>query len=52
MVKVVPFDAPDELAQRRIGFLAGVIEVPDDFDSMGAVDIAESFQGTHAATAP
>ena len=43
MVKVVPFDAPDELAQRRIGFLAGVIEVPDDFDSMGAVDIVDSF---------
>ncbi|CAB5023487.1 unannotated protein [freshwater metagenome] len=46
MVKVVPFDAPDELAQRRIGFLAGVIEVPDDFDSMGAADIVDSFEGS------
>ena len=46
MVKVVPFDAPDELAQRWIGFLAGVIEVPDDFDSMGAVDIVDSFEGS------
>ncbi len=46
MVKGVPFDAPDELAQRRIGFLAGVIEVPDDFDSMGAVDIVDSFEGS------
>jgi hypothetical protein len=46
MVKVVPFDAPDEPAQRRIGFLAGVIEVPDDFDSMGAVDIVDSFEGS------
>ena len=52
MVKVVPFDAPDEPAQRRIGFLSGLIEVPDDFDSIGAVDIAESFEGTNAATAP
>jgi prevent-host-death family protein len=52
MVKVVPFDAPDEPAQRRIGFLAGVIKVPDDFDSMGADDIADSFQGTHGTTAP
>ena len=50
MVKVVPFDAPDEPAQRRIGFLAGVIEVPDDFDSMGAHDIANSFQGSHLTT--
>jgi len=50
MVKVVPFDAPDEPAQRRIGFLAGVIEVPDDFDSMGADDIANSFQGSHLTT--
>ena len=47
MVKVVPFDAPDELAQRRIGVLAGVSEVPDDFDSMGAGDIADSFEGSH-----
>ena len=52
MVKVVPFDAPDELAQRRIGFLAGLIELPDDFDSIGAVDIVESFEGTNAATVP
>ena len=52
MVKVVPFDAPDEPVQRRIGFLSGVIEVPDDFDSIGAVDIAESFEGTNAANAP
>ena len=44
MVKVVPFDAPVEAAQRRIGFLSGVIEVPDDFDSMDAVEIADNFQ--------
>ncbi|MFZ4486540.1 MAG: hypothetical protein ACOYO9_08135 [Candidatus Nanopelagicales bacterium] len=46
MVKVVPIDAPDEPAQRRIGVLAGVIEVPDDFDSMGAGDIGDSFEGS------
>jgi prevent-host-death family protein len=46
MVKVVPFDAPDEAAQRRIGFLSGVIDVPDDFDSMGAVEIADNFEGS------
>lgn len=47
MVKVVPFDAPDEAAQRRIGFLSGAIGVPDDFDSMGAVEIADNFQESH-----
>lgn len=47
MVKVVPFDASDEPAQRRISFLSGVIEVPDDFDSMGAVEIADNFQESH-----
>ena len=31
MVKVVPFDVPDEPAQRRIGVLAGVIDVSKDF---------------------
>lgn len=45
MVRVVPFDAPDEPAQQRIGFLAAAIEVPDDCDSIGAVDIADSFRG-------
>lgn len=36
LVKVVPL-APDETAgQRRLGFLAGEIAVPDDFDRMGS----------------
>ena len=36
LVKVVPLDTPAPPAVRRIGFLAGEIEVPDDFDTMGA----------------
>ncbi len=51
-MKVIPLDAPDEPAQQRIGFLAGQIRVPDDFDSMGSGDIAEPFLGTHASTVP
>jgi prevent-host-death family protein len=33
LVKVTPFDAP--AAPQRLGFLAGEIAVPDDFDRMG-----------------
>jgi prevent-host-death family protein len=32
LVKVVPLDAPEPKAVRRIGFLEGQISVPDDFD--------------------
>ena len=43
MVKVVALDAPD--ARHRIGFLAGQISVPDDFDSMGSEEIRAMFSG-------
>jgi len=32
--------------QKRIGFLKGKIEVPDDFDSMGQKEIIEMFLGS------
>lgn len=35
--------APDPA--RRSGFLQGMIEVPDDFDSMGADEIESLFEG-------
>jgi prevent-host-death family protein len=44
LVKVVPLDAPSTGA-RRIGFLAGQISVPDDFDTMGAHEIDRLFNG-------
>ena len=43
VVKVVAVDAPQPGATRRLGFLAGRISVPDDFDRMGAGDIEASF---------
>ena len=52
LVKVIPLDARDVPAQQRIGFHAGQIRVPDDFDSMGSGDISDSFQGTYVKTAP
>ena len=42
LVKVAALDAPP--APRRIGFLAGRIAVPDDFDRMGEAEIAALFE--------
>ena len=43
LVKVIPLDAPDPAS--RIGFMAGEISVPDDFDRMGADEIGTVFSG-------
>ena len=45
MVKVMAFDAPGIDAQQRIGFMAGHIEVPSDFDAMGQAEIEQMFSG-------
>ncbi len=41
-VKVVPIDQPSGGEKRRLGFLAGQISVPDDFDRMGSDEIREA----------
>jgi prevent-host-death family protein len=41
LVKVTALDAP--AAPQRLGFLAGEIAVPDDFDRMGEAEIAALF---------
>ena len=43
MVKVNALDAPAKGQIRRIGFMAGQISVPDDFDQMGSAEIARLF---------
>jgi prevent-host-death family protein len=43
LVKVVRLDAPGPGERRRTGFLAGQATVPDDFDTMGAEEIAALF---------
>ena len=45
LVKVVAVEAPDPGTVRRIGFLAGRISVPHDFDRMGADEIETLFEG-------
>jgi prevent-host-death family protein len=41
LVKVTALDAP--AAPQRLGFLAGEIAVPDDFDRLGEAEIAALF---------
>jgi len=45
LVKVVPLDAPTAGQVRRLGFMAGQIAVPDDFDRMGSAEIERLFHG-------
>lgn len=44
LVKVVALE-PSETKPRRLGFLAGQISVPDDFDTMFQKEIEEMFYG-------
>ena len=44
MVRVSALDSPAGENRRRIGFLAGRITVPDDFNEMGREQIAEIFE--------
>lgn len=45
LVKVTPLESAGAGEERRIGFLAGRIDVPDDFDRMGAPQIEALFGG-------
>lgn len=46
LVSVVPADA-EAPRTRRIGFLAGQITVPDDFDTMFQDEIIRMFEGAY-----
>ncbi len=45
LVKVTALDTPAAGQVRRLGFMAGEIAVPDDFDRMGSAEIEELFRG-------
>jgi len=45
MVKVVPLEGNEAGSARRLGFMAGEISVPDDFDRMGGEEVAHLFEG-------
>ena len=44
MVKVIPLSATAIGGSEKLGFMAGEISVPDDFDTLGADDIRELFE--------
>jgi len=45
MVRVTAHSTPTGSQVRRLGFMAGQISVPDDFDRMGQEDIERIFGG-------
>ena len=45
MVKVTPLSASDFDGSAKLGFMAGEITVPDDFDTLAAEAIHSLFQG-------
>jgi prevent-host-death family protein len=45
VVKVTALRAPTGAQVRRLGFMAGQISVPDDFDRMGKKEIERIFGG-------
>jgi prevent-host-death family protein len=45
VVRVTALSAPTGAQVRRLGFMAGQISVPDDFDRMGQEEIERMFGG-------
>jgi prevent-host-death family protein len=45
LVKVVALNAPEPQQVKRLGFMAGQITVPEDFDRMGQAEIESMFGG-------
>jgi prevent-host-death family protein len=45
MVKVMALDTPNAGETSRVGFMAGQISVPEDFDRMGGEEIENLFSG-------
>jgi prevent-host-death family protein len=45
LVKVTALETPPAGLARRLGFMAGEIAVPDDFDRMGSAEIEKLFRG-------
>ena len=43
MVQVIKIDAPEASSKKRLGFMAGQISTPKDFDEMGKDEIAKLF---------
>ncbi|WP_179061451.1 type II toxin-antitoxin system Phd/YefM family antitoxin [Pseudomonas taiwanensis] len=45
LAKIIPVGKSEVASGTRLGFLAGSISVPDDFDQMGVAEIEQLFHG-------
>lgn len=45
MVKVVALAQPEEHQMRRLGFMEGQADIPEDFDEIGREEIEKMFSG-------
>jgi prevent-host-death family protein len=45
MVKVIALNAPESSQIKRFGFMAGQIKLPDGFNTIGAGEIQNLFEG-------
>ena len=45
MVKVIPLSENELKSNEKLGFMSGEIQIPDDFDKMGAKTINALFKG-------
>lgn len=45
VAKVVPFGSDEVRGPKRLGFMAGQMRVPDDFDRMGSEEVEALFDG-------
>jgi prevent-host-death family protein len=43
LVKVTALETPSSSQIRRVGFMTGQIQVPDDFDRMGNTEVEQLF---------
>jgi prevent-host-death family protein len=48
LVKVMPLSAEERKGAEKLGFMAGEISTPDDFDSLGTPEIVRLFEGKSA----
>ncbi|MBW1732069.1 MAG: type II toxin-antitoxin system Phd/YefM family antitoxin [Deltaproteobacteria bacterium] len=46
LVKVVPLSEEEQENDTKLGFMAGEISVPEDFDTMGAFEMKSLFEGS------
>ncbi len=49
VAKVVAFNASDQLGKKRLGFMEGQIQIPDDFDRLGVDVIDGLFNGIESS---